>query len=270
MTNCYRLEHIHKKGSFPLDDVVDATFIMTMENSSRHKHIYDHIVSKIPVSNIYIQFNQNFKKCEKGTITNAYQDQLHAFKNIFRLIGSLSYIMIIEDDAIISERFQDSEIQTDVSTFLKDNVVKCYNLGPCPYVPNPFYLAATHKHNIVSLSTHCCIYHTSYTCLYIEKKNPSYLNYLFFTPPAFDAMNSFSQGCYSYKIPLVYQTYFTKDALMNDILIGKIVKVFHDLVFINGVENGFDRVYRIGKVISFILLTTWIYLMILLYKKLIK
>jgi hypothetical protein len=267
MPNCYRFEFIQKNRSFPLDEVVDATFIMTMENSSRHKHIYEHIVPKIPVSNIYIQFNKGFNKCEKETINNAYQDQFHAFKNIFQLSRPFKYIMIIEDDAILSERFQDSEIQTDVSTFLNDNVVKCYNLGPCPYLPNPFYLAATHRHNIISLSTHCCIYHTSYTRSYIDKNTPSYLNYLFFTPPAFDAMNSFSQGCYSYKTPLVYQTYFTKDALMNDMPFGRFIHIFHDIVFSNGLENGFDRIYRIGNVTSFLLLTMWIYFIILLYKR---
>jgi hypothetical protein len=54
---------------------------------------------------------------------------------------------------------------------------------------------------------------------------------------------------------------------MNDLYISKFVKVIHDKLFYDNVQNGFDRVHMIGKFLSIILLLLWIYLMIMLYKR---
>jgi len=266
MTNCYRFEFIQKKGSFPLDDVVDATFIMTMENSSRHKHIYDHIVPKIPVSNIYIQFNKGFKKCEKNIVQKNTHDLIHANQNIFQIAkqNGWNYIMLIEDDALVSDRL-DHLTCCEIKTFLKSRPIGCYNLGACPVLQNPLYLLNTHQHHLVSQSTHACVYHRDY---FVDRLENGYHHLGEMTGT--DTTNTLSLRCFSYHKPLIYQTYFNNESMMNDISFGRYIRVFHNLVFSNGVENGFDRVYRIGNVMSFLLLTLWIYFVILLYKRFIK
>lgn len=266
MTNCYRFEFIQKKGSFPLDDVVDATFIMTMENSARHKHIYDHIVPNLPVSNMYIQYNKGFKKCEKNIIQKNTHDLIHANQNIFNVAkqNGWNYIMLIEDDAVVSDRLN-TQTCNEIKTFLKSKPIGCYNLGACPVLQNPLYLLNTHQHHLVSQSTHACVYHRDY---FVDRLENGYHHLGEMTGT--DTTNTLSLRCFSYHKPLVYQTYFNNESMMNDMSFGRLIRTFHDIVFSNGLENGFDRIYLIGNVISILLLTLFIYFMIVLYKRLIK
>lgn len=264
--SCYRLQHFQKNKRYVFDHIIDAVFIMTMENSDRHDHIRSHIIPNLPVSNIYIQFNKGYKKCEKTLPKQtSYQDQYHAFQNIFKIAKNrkYQYIMIVEDDCILSEELIHSKsTQLEVTDFITRNEIRCYNLGPCLYVPNPLYLFAKHQHNLVSMSTHCCIFNVKYVS--------SYINTLL-THEAFDGLNSSSLKCYSYYKPLAYQTYFTGDSIMKQQsseqgLFANMMKYVNlNYIFHDNVVNGFARMYIIGQVISIFILLFCIGLLFMLY-----
>ena len=64
--NCYTFKKIQfKKGIY--DDSIDATYIITMEDSiDRHKNINEQLKNIHPTKIVYIVFNKGFKKCEKN------------------------------------------------------------------------------------------------------------------------------------------------------------------------------------------------------------
>lgn len=263
--SCYRLQHFQKSNMYVFDDIIDAVFIMTMEKGDRHDHIKTHIIPNLPVSNIYIQFNKGYKICEKSLPKKtSYQDQYHAFQNIFEMAKNrrYQYIMIVEDDCILSEELiHDKSTQLTIANFIKKNEVECYNLGPCMYVPNPLYLFAKHQHNLLSMSTHCCIFNVKYVSSYI--KTP-------LTYEAFDGLNSSSLKCYSYYKPLAYQHYFTNDSIMK---LKSETSIFTDIVkfvnlkifFYDNVANGFKRLFILGQVLSILLLMFCIWVLFMLY-----
>jgi hypothetical protein len=260
--SCYWLERITKNKTFPLDSVVDAAFILTMENSDRHAHIYNHMIPNIPVSNIYIQFNRGFKKCKKEMIVqNVANDVVHAYKNIFRISNenNFKYVMILEDDAVFSDRIQNVHVQNDIASFLSERPVSCYNFGPCPYLPNPLHLLNTHRHNWISLSAHCCVYHSSFFKYLLNAELSNQTRVIFdnwmTNVIAFDDITSRSLQCYSYKYPLVYQEYFTKDSNSQN----KLGYYLHKAIFFDGMKNGFDRMYLIGDAFALFLLFSIVY-----------
>ena len=60
--NCYRFERISQdKNLFN----VDATYILTMENSNRKKQFMEQINKFSIGKNIFIQYNKGYKKCKK-------------------------------------------------------------------------------------------------------------------------------------------------------------------------------------------------------------
>jgi hypothetical protein len=115
-SHCFRFNlRQYDKGIF--DNFVDATYIITLENSKRIKNIEEQLSKYIPTKNIYIVYNKGYKKCNKvllvqnraHDITNTnFTIMNHSVKNNF------NNILILEDDFVFSDMIKNEKIINDI------------------------------------------------------------------------------------------------------------------------------------------------------------
>jgi hypothetical protein len=163
---CYKFEYkIYNKGF--LDDFVDCTYVLNLENNGRKKDIDQQLLRNIPTKKIYIVYNKGYKNCKKKLIQQNSKYDLtdfylitinHSVKNNF------NNILILEDDFIFDYvRINDLEknIVNEIKLFFDKNKNKMfyYNLGPTPIIiyPNMNIFNNTYQ-SLVSSSSHANIY----------------------------------------------------------------------------------------------------------------
>ena len=61
---CYRFEYM-KVNSGLLDKIVDAVYVILLENSDRTENVYKQLEKYKLSKNIYIQINKGYKNCNK-------------------------------------------------------------------------------------------------------------------------------------------------------------------------------------------------------------
>lgn len=165
--NCYQYEIYHNKNY--IFDNVDATYVLTMENSPRLENVKKQLSEYFLTKTTYIQHNKGFKKCNKTLPPNrkvnvSYLDLSHAYLQAFRhaQIHNFKNILVLEDDFIISPEITNRTYIREINKFIHyiNKTGGLIQLGTLPHI--------TIKHNeffrkcIVSSGTHANIYSQQY------------------------------------------------------------------------------------------------------------
>lgn len=162
---CYRYEHYNfLYGKF--DDIVDCTYVMLMENSSREKTILETIGKYKPSSKCIIQYNKGYKKCKKNIKKQLpNHDLVHSLQTVFKHAIKSGYqrILVLEDDCIFDERINDPEIINDITTFISKKDPKIYSLGTTIHFPVPWDpIISKHHRLLYGTCAHAMIYNLKY------------------------------------------------------------------------------------------------------------
>ncbi len=124
---------IHKVSvsSKPIFKNIDATYILTMEDSNRFEKLEKRIfeLSK----RTFLQINKGFKKFTKKDVNSTCKDIVHACKNVCKHAAKYENILILEDDAII-KNMDDIKSFKNVDKFIKENKFNVYSLGSIGFV----------------------------------------------------------------------------------------------------------------------------------------
>ena len=78
---CYRLEHYIFNDDL-LNNSIDATYIIHLENNGRLDHIMNQLTEYHPTNNVYILFNKGYKLCNKENINLPANDLIKHINNI--------------------------------------------------------------------------------------------------------------------------------------------------------------------------------------------
>jgi hypothetical protein len=90
-----------------LNNSVDATYIIHLENNGRYNHIQEQLSEYHPTNIVYILFNKGYKKSKKKYFINkTCLDLIDACLKIFKHaeIHNYNNILILEDDFIFSKK----------------------------------------------------------------------------------------------------------------------------------------------------------------------
>jgi hypothetical protein len=253
-SHCYTYEYIvneRRMLSSGLDSVIDACYVLCMTGSEREATIRSQF-QYVPVSHIYLQLNDGFKKCEKRlTQQKTHFDLFDAYKQAFShaLKNDYTRVLVIEDDCIFDKkRITDECILSDIREFIQNKNPSVYNLGPIfPLVLNPFHIFKKHKRLLMGFTTHAVIYNECIMRKVMLDKSPitGHID-------LYSLINS-SVCCY-YK-PLAYQLYTRTD---NSINWGPHANmlfrcVLQPLGLHHNPQPGFDRMYCIMKYVNVVM-----------------
>jgi len=131
--NCYSTTVINfDKGLF--DSFVDITYVITLRGSSRKASILNQINKFKPTKKVIIVENTPFKHCNKDIcgkpVNKTSLDLIHANRYIWKISQGYNNILVLEDDAIFSERLlKKPEIIQDIRDFILLKNPLSYSLG---------------------------------------------------------------------------------------------------------------------------------------------
>ena len=248
-THCYNIKKYTYKNGF-LDYSVDATYIIHLKNNGRIEHIQEQLKKYQPTKDIYIVYNEGFKKCNKKLIEQiSYQDLTDAFLQCFKHANEKNYnnILILEDDFIFSPDIKQIDNLESINKFLneKKNEEFIYYLGCNPILIIPFSYDLKHYKSHKSLSMHSIVYS--------KKARTATLN---LNLKHWDVIvENGIQNKYLYYIPICYQTYPDTEnkaswSEKDNIVIGYLKnKIITTLQLDKTPEPGFSILYFIAKVI---------------------
>jgi predicted nucleic acid-binding protein len=164
--SCYRFElFTFQKGL--LDDCIDATYIIHLENNGRLENIQSQLKEFYPSKKVYIVYNKGFRNCKKDTHINTPPlDLVDAFINVFEHAEKENYdnILVLEDDFMFHEDIKNNEDCKNISFFLqkKKNTNFQYSLGCVPHLQIPCSQNMKHYNILISTGTHSVIYSKKY------------------------------------------------------------------------------------------------------------
>ena len=179
---CYKFELRNYNKGF-LDDFVDCTYILHLENNGRIKDIEQQLLRNIPTKKIYIVHNKGYKNCTKNLIEyNSKNDLVDANLIIMKhsIDNNFNNILILEDDFIFDyDRINDTKknIVNDIKLFFNKNKNEkfYYNLGPAPLIINPNINISNNTYqSLYSLLAHANIYTKSIRIDILNKINNRY------------------------------------------------------------------------------------------------
>ena len=87
----------YKTCKNPIFDNIDATYILTLESSSRVPNMNNLFFNMTKTT--YVQFNKGYRSVPKKNVNNTSRDIIHAVKNICLHARQFKNILILEDDA---------------------------------------------------------------------------------------------------------------------------------------------------------------------------
>jgi hypothetical protein len=273
MTNkCYNFNLIktsYNVDKYLFDNIIDATYIIHLENNGRYESIMDQIKRFNICRKIYILFNKGFKKCRKPKhIVSSVEDLTDSYIQIFKHAESFRYnnILILEDDFMFSPTVK--KHIGDIEQFFDYNQGKnfIYSLGLVPYIMIPYIK----NHNITyGVGTHAIIYTKNSRKQILNDKNKIVdIN-------GYIILNLTS---YTYYKPLCYQLFPITENSKNW---GKDSWFFQctailgfKLLRYNGmdkkVEPGYSRFYLCSKIIFYVLILLCVYIAYRIYIRTIK
>ena len=133
MSECYHNIKINLDTPGKLDSCVDVTIILTMEDSDRHEQIMNEVTKASLTSNIIVQVNKGYKKCNKNLEKQSSEYDLgHALKNAFKyaLNNGLKRILVLEDDCEFDHKtIAYPETCQSICNFLKHRDPEVYDIG---------------------------------------------------------------------------------------------------------------------------------------------
>jgi len=239
-----------------LNDSVDATYIIHLENNGRYEHIQKQLLTYHPTNILYILFNKGYKKSNKKPfIKNATADLVDAFLTIFKHANDEKYnnILILEDDFIFSENILKYYYNINNSVNKLGDTNFLYLLGCIPFIQIPFDL---YNNRVLSCGMHAVIY--SY------KNRINTLNIDQETINDWDCLNNQKLNRFTYHLPLCYQLFPITDnsktwgGESNNFIMNLLSKVLFKLLkFVNldvNVEPGTSFFYNISSILFYILI----------------
>ena len=113
----------------PVFENIDATYILTLENSNRIVNIDKNMFTLS--KRTFIQVNKGFKNYKKKNVDTTCKDILHACQNIFRHAEHFNNILVLEDDAVfMSKNFSDVKTSLkNIDYFIGKQNFNVYSLG---------------------------------------------------------------------------------------------------------------------------------------------
>jgi hypothetical protein len=273
MSECYNFEMIEFNDGF-LNECVDATYIIHLENNGRFDSIITQLQEYHPTNKVFILFNRGYKKCKKSEkiIVPAY-DLIDAFFQCFEHAEQNAYrnILILEDDFMFSEKIKEREHVENICNFInnKEGESFIYRLGCIPYLQFPYQW--NHSVGMFMGGTHAVIYTKSY-CDEILKVDRH-------TIYDWDIYNNFARA-YTYYTPLCYQLFPETEnskywGFHNPIFYfsSKIIFAIYQLFGLNtSIEPGYTFFYMFSKILFFVLvgvcfLILWLIIHLFIFKK---
>ena len=258
---CYKLETIEYKNT--LFKSIDASYVLTMENSKRRKQYMEQLEKYKPTKTVYIQHNKGYKKCKKNLCkNNSMYDLSDANINVMK--HSLKYkgnIIIFEDDFFFSKDMVKKDI-VRIESFIKNNKFDCYSLGCLPITS--IYIKPFHLRIYKFGGAHAMILSYDIRKKILNDYNKNICNIIMM-----DAYYS-KYNCFTYYKPICYQIFpVTKNQLMwgqtstKHIKFNKFIgKTLVGLSKITGIDkraeptfsllNLFSRIYPMVSIFIFI------------------
>lgn len=258
---CYRYEYYNfSNGKF--DDIIDCTYVLLMENSSRERSILETVSKYTLTSKCIIQYNKGYKNCKKNLEKQMpNHDLVHSLQTVFKHAIKNGYqrILVLEDDCMFDERINDPKVIRDISTFIRNNDPQIYSLGTYFHFSFPWeILFSNNQRMLLPGMAHAMIYNIKYIK---EKCDTQFLC----NHTDFESIRHWDK--FTYYKPLAYQT--IPDTENSDTwFFGLGVKPFlnrlilHPLNLHKQPQPGFDILVNISKSICFV-----IFLILLYYLK---
>ena len=137
---CYWQESKHFENDGVMKDIIDAAYVLTLDDSHRTSDFISRMHELTPLSTIVVQYNKTYRKCDKPGVTSPDTDLRHAMAYCIQnaLKRGERRILIMEDDCeFLPSQFNRDNMQI-VKEFLDtyDNV-DAYLLGCIPMVSIP-------------------------------------------------------------------------------------------------------------------------------------
>jgi hypothetical protein len=186
-----------------LDDSVDATYVIHLENNGRYDSIIEQLKFFQPTKRVFILFNKGFKNCKKESHVNSSNtDLVDSYLQIFQHSidnGFNNNILILEDDFFFDKKILEKRICRDINNFLLENrdTEFFYYLGCIPFIQTKY--SGNHNKMIVGCATHSVIYSKAIINRIIYKNDRTKII-------DWDA-HSRNLTRYLYKTPLCYQLF---------------------------------------------------------------
>lgn len=200
MSDCFKREIISYELSL-FENVVDACYLITMDDSTRRPQYTLQLKKYRPFHNVHIIHNKGFKNCKKDSrITNSADDLSDVYAQIFLecVHQNIHKVLIFEDDFFFTESFEDlKKYMLEIKQFI-DNTPNfmTYNLGAIPYIMVP---VSSQHYWYKGGMAHCVIYSQKYMIEYLGNyKTMNCLSDAFW--------NGYNQNYTFYK-PLCFQLY---------------------------------------------------------------
>jgi len=185
-----------------LNNSIDATYIIHLENNGRYNHIQEQLNEYHPSNIVYILFNKGYKKSKKKDfITNPSLDLIDAFFEIFKHAEKQNFnnILILEDDFIFSNKIKKPKHINNINNIIKklDGTNFIYGLGCVPIIQLPYDF--NNYIGFLSLGTHAIIYSKINRINTLNKNQKDIKDW--------DYFNNISIFKIIYHIPLCYQIF---------------------------------------------------------------
>ena len=217
---------------------------------TRHEQVLAQI-RDVPLSKIYIQYNEGYKNCEKTLKQQTpIYDVLEAYKQAFThaLNNNYNRVLIFEDDAIIDvDRVYCPKTIQSIKKFIEHNNPKVYSLGAIPALSHPLYLLNEHRKYLIGLAFHAVLYNESFMRFFTT------LDPLKVRGKTIDAFVKDYVPVYGYHQPLIYQTFPSTE---NKEYWGKnaafLQRCIAFLKLHKQPQPGFDRAYMITDAIWYV------------------
>lgn len=204
----YTFEKLTNKSGF-LNDTVDATYIIHLENNGRYEHIKTQLEKYHITSTVYILHNLGYKSGLKPSNINCSAlDLIDAYLTVFAdsINKNYSNILILEDDFVFDDKILDKSHTDRVNKFIRSqhDTNFIYYLGCVPYMIKEY--KPHHLINIMSSGTHSIIYSKKFikeTIRYTHEQIKDWDYYASYASPFVDMTTKI----YMYYIPLCYQPF---------------------------------------------------------------
>ncbi len=261
--DCYTFQQMDFKEGF-LQKSVDATYILTMENSPRMKSVMEQLKEFQPTKRVYIVVNKGFKACKKDLPKqNSIYDIIHANLQVFHHASAHSYenILILEDDFIFDAKIQDGEVQNVLNTFMMEHkhTSFIYTLGCLPALVIPYDFHTYHA--IWSLTTHAVVYSKQMREEILNYSSKEQMNDWDLD---ISTLSSKSWNKYMYRTSLCHQTFPNTDNRQNWNIVGPfrfLSNTFIDITnFDKQPEPGTSILYGLAFILSTLVFSLAIFL----------
>jgi len=256
---CYEFKSLEFSNGI-LDNNIDITYIIHLENNGRYKNIMEQLNIFKPTKKVYICFNKGYKNCKKSEkINKSNLDLVDTYINILKHAENNGYknALIFEDDFMFSDNILNINYTKSVNKFLSEHKDEefVYMLGNLPTLQIPSFNSDTSL-LIIGLGTHACFYSEKLIKKIVKDNHENILDWD-------DYLRNYRR--YNFKLPLCYQLFPITENYNNwtDVLSTRIIK---KIIKINNLdtkaEPGYGRMYWFSYFLFYVLVFIFLILCI--------